>query len=79
MFGSSARLLTYVAEGKLDLAIEFNDRPWDFAGGVSIITEAGGKFTDLKGLAPNPKTLGYIASNGVIHSQVLANFFPGFR
>ena len=76
MFGSSARLLTYVAEGKLDLAIEFNDRPWDFAGGVSIITEAGGKFTDLKGSVPTPKTIGYIASNGIIHCSVLNKFFP---
>ncbi|OPX29523.1 MAG: hypothetical protein B1H08_03655 [Candidatus Omnitrophica bacterium 4484_171] len=76
MFGSSVRTLTYVAEGKLDFAIEFHDRPWDFAGGVAIVREAGGRFSDLKGKPPTPKTIGYIASNGIIHSQVLNNFFP---
>ena len=76
MFGSSVRTLTYVAEGKLDFAIEFHDRPWDFAGGVAIVKEAGGKFSDLRGKSPTPKTIGYIASNGIIHPQVLNNFFP---
>ena len=75
MFGSSVRTLTYVAEGKLDFAIEFHDRPWDFAGGVAIIKEAGGEFSSLKGEPPSPKMIGYVASNGVIHHQVLSNFF----
>ncbi|MFH1768082.1 MAG: inositol monophosphatase [Candidatus Omnitrophota bacterium] len=75
MLGSSARLLTYVAEGKLDFAIEFNDRPWDFAGSVVIIREAGGIFTDLGGKPPTPKTIGYIACNKNLHAQVLDAFF----
>ena len=75
MLGSSARLLTYVAEGKFDFAIEYHDRPWDFAGGVCIIKEAGGNFTDFQGNPPTPKTAGYIASNGVMHSQILDTFF----
>ncbi len=75
MFGSSARILSYVAEGKLDFAIEFHDRPWDFAAGVTLIKEAGGQFTDLKGFPPTPKTIGYIASNSAIYPQVLDKFF----
>ncbi len=29
MFGSSVRVLTYIAEGKLDASVEFHDWPWD--------------------------------------------------
>lgn len=70
MFGSSARFLTYLAEGKIDLAVEFNDQPWDYAGSVSIIQEAGGKITTLKGKKLSYETVGYIASNGLVHDKV---------
>ena len=48
MLGSSVRVLSYVAEGNLDYSVEFFDQPWDFAGGVCLIEEAGGKITALK-------------------------------
>jgi myo-inositol-1(or 4)-monophosphatase len=70
MFGSSARLLTYVAEGNLDFAVEFHDRPWDFAGGVCIIQEAGGKLYDLGGGLVTHETIGYIASNSAVYEKV---------
>jgi myo-inositol-1(or 4)-monophosphatase len=70
MLGSSARNLTYVAEGTLDFAVEFHDKPWDFSGAVAIIEEAGGKLTDLKGEKLTYKTIGYIASNNVTHEKV---------
>jgi myo-inositol-1(or 4)-monophosphatase len=70
MLGSSARVLSLIAEGKLDFAVEFYDRPWDFAGGVCIIEEAGGKLTDLKGNPLTYKTIGYIASNTITHGAV---------
>lgn len=70
MFGSSARTLSYIAEGKLDAAIEYNDKPWDFAAGVCLIEEAGGKFTDLEGNLPTYKTIGYITANPIIHKKI---------
>ncbi|MBN3040059.1 MAG: inositol monophosphatase [Candidatus Omnitrophica bacterium] len=70
MFGSSARVLSYIAEGTLDFAVEFHDRPWDFAGGVCIIKEAGGKLTTLSGGELTHKNIGYIASNTLIHKKV---------
>lgn len=70
MLGSSARLLTYVAEGTLDFAIEFHDHPWDFAGTVCIIKEAGGFFQDLNGNRPTPETIGYFTGNKNIYSQL---------
>ncbi len=70
MFGSSARTLSYIAEGKLDFAVEFHDRPWDFAGGACIIEEAGGTLSSLKGGHLSYKSIGYTASNGIIHNKV---------
>jgi len=75
MFGSSVRVLSYIAEGKLDFAVEFHDRPWDFAGGVCIIEEAGGKLISLKNTPLSYKTIGYIASNAKIHDMVRAIVF----
>ncbi len=70
MFGSSVRTLTYIAEGNLDCAVEFHDRPWDFSGSVAIIEEAGGKLTDLRKKPLTYQTIGYVASNKVIHQQI---------
>ena len=70
MFGSSVRALTYLAEAKLDFSVEFHDRPWDFAGSVCIIKEAGGVFLDLKGNDPRPETIGYVASSPKIYSDL---------
>lgn len=71
MFGSTARGLTYVAEGKADAEVEYNDKLWDFAAGLLLIEEAGGRVSDLTGRRWNIKTRGYIASNGRIHNQIL--------
>ncbi|HOW42108.1 MAG TPA: inositol monophosphatase [Candidatus Omnitrophota bacterium] len=72
MLGSSARNLSLVAEGKLDAAIEFADQPWDCAGGVCIIEEAGGKIADLQGAPLTVRTVGYLASNGRVHAAFQA-------
>ncbi len=70
MLGSSARHLSYLAEGVLDFVVEFHDRPWDFAGGVCIIEEAGGKLTNFKGELLTYKDIGYIASNTFVYDKV---------
>lgn len=70
MFGASTTLLSLLAEGKLDISVEFDDKPWDFAAGLSLVTEAGGKFTDFHGTPATYKTKGYVASNGLVHDEV---------
>ncbi|MFC1594691.1 inositol monophosphatase family protein, partial [Candidatus Omnitrophota bacterium] len=70
MFGSSARILSYVAEGKLDGSIEFHDLPWDFAAGVCLIEEAGGVITQLNGQPLTATSTGYTAANKTIHEQM---------
>ncbi len=71
MFGSSAEHLALVAEGRIDLDIEFNDKPWDFAAGALLVKEAGGEFTDFQGNPWNASIPNYVASNGIIHREVL--------
>jgi len=70
MTGSSARLLTNVAEGKFDAAVEFFDSAWDFAGSVTLIEEAGGIITDLAGKPLTPESHGYLAANRAYHAQI---------
>lgn len=45
--GSGALDLCYVASGRLDMFFELILRPWDYAAGSVIVTEAGGKITTV--------------------------------
>jgi myo-inositol-1(or 4)-monophosphatase len=70
MFGSSVRQLTYLAEGVLDAIIEFDVHPWDYAAGACILTEAGGRITNLHGGPLTHMNTGFLASNGKVHPQI---------
>lgn len=76
MLGSSARQLSYLAEGTLDVCVEFHDKPWDFAAGACLIQEAGGIITGLEGRPLTYSTTGYIASNKFVYEKVkeIVNF-----
>ena len=41
--GSAALDLAYVASGRQDVYFEITLKPWDFAAGALLVTEAGGK------------------------------------
>ncbi len=71
MFGSTVRSLSYIAEGKADIEVEFNDKPWDFAAGLLLVEEAGGRCSDFQSRPWNIDTKGYIASNAILHQQLL--------
>jgi myo-inositol-1(or 4)-monophosphatase len=43
----------------------------DFAAGIVILKEAGGKVTDFKGNPINIETKDIIASNGNIHEELV--------
>jgi myo-inositol-1(or 4)-monophosphatase len=69
--GSAALDLAFVAMGRFEGFWEFGLNPWDTAAGVMLVEEAGGKITDMQG---QPYTLGgpsILASNGLIHSEML--------
>jgi myo-inositol-1(or 4)-monophosphatase len=48
-FGSAALDLAYVAQGRFDGFWERDLKPWDLAAGMLLVTEAGGKVSDLDG------------------------------
>ncbi|HBF40136.1 MAG TPA: inositol monophosphatase [Firmicutes bacterium] len=70
MFGASVRQLSYLAEGVVDGIVEFDDHPWDYAAGACILTEAGGRITNLEGGPLTPQDNGFLASNGKVHQQI---------
>ncbi len=47
--GSAAVDLAYVACGRFDAYFEYNLNPWDVAGGILIVEEAGGKCYEFNG------------------------------
>ncbi|MBE1580294.1 histidinol-phosphatase [Amycolatopsis roodepoortensis] len=59
-----------VAEGALDVTAECIVNPWDVAAAQVLITEAGGRFSDLNGEAryDNGSAL---STNGLLHDEVL--------
>jgi myo-inositol-1(or 4)-monophosphatase len=69
--GSAALDLCYVACGRLDAHWELRLKPWDSAAGALIIREAGGTLTDWRGGELNPWSHDLIASNGLIHTELL--------
>jgi len=69
--GSAALDLSYVAAGRFDGFWELQLSPWDTAAGWLLITEAGGVVTDLNGGAYGLSSPHLLASNGLIHQQML--------
>jgi len=64
---------TVVAEGKADLAVESDLKPWDLAPVKILVEEAGGCFTDFAGV-PTIYSGTALASNGLLHDAALAMF-----
>jgi histidinol-phosphatase len=63
-----------VAEGAIDCALEPQLALWDMAALAIILTEAGGRFTDFRGI-DGPNGGNAISSNGLLHNSLL-EFFP---
>ncbi len=77
--GSAALDLSYVACGRYDAFWEFYLKPWDTAAGSTIVTEAGGVVTDIFG-GPTYREAGHVlASNGAVHSAMLARVRAALR
>jgi len=71
-YGSAAMDLAYVACGRLDGFWELKLKPWDQAAGMLLVQEAGGRVTDRGGDPTDPRTLSIVATNGLIHDQLVA-------
>src|SRR5271168_4332426 len=61
-----------LAAGKIDAVIETDVNILDIAACVAIVTEAGGRFTDLSGAPITLESTSVLATNGCMHGPVLA-------
>ena len=64
-----------LAEGAVDIACEPELELHDMAACSVIVSEAGGRFTDLDG-TDGPQGAGAYATNGLLHDEVLAQLTP---
>jgi myo-inositol-1(or 4)-monophosphatase len=70
--GSAALDLCYVAAGRFDGFWEEALKPWDTAAGVLIVQEAGGQISTFDGSSFNLYSSNVVASNVLLHDQILA-------
>ena len=71
MIGSAAMALCYVAAGRLDAYAERYIGQWDYMAGAIIVKEAGGMVCNYEGLSDFTQGDSIIATNGVIHSNLV--------
>jgi histidinol-phosphatase len=59
-----------VAQGSAEAMLEYGVSPWDMAAPHLIVTEAGGRMTDLEGHSSwsGPQV---VSTNGLLHGRVL--------
>lgn len=69
--GAAALDLAYLASGRIDGFWELKLKPWDTAAGCLMVEEAGGVISDMKGKPWNLFSPGLVASNGLIHGQMM--------
>ncbi len=77
--GSAALDLANVACGRCDGFWEFNLNPWDTAAGTLLVEEAGGLVTRFDGSPFRLDSREVLASNGLIHEELIANFAEIFE
>jgi myo-inositol-1(or 4)-monophosphatase len=68
--GAASLDLAFVAAGRLDGYFESVDKPWDWMAGALLVSEAGGRVTELH--ASDPALPHIVASAPGIHSDLLA-------
>jgi myo-inositol-1(or 4)-monophosphatase len=77
--GAAALDLAYVACGRLDAFWEFGLNPWDMAAGSLLVTEAGGRCSDMNGEPARIRGPHLLADNGAVHDAMLEIFAEVFR
>lgn len=65
-----------VAAGKAEIYAEADLKPWDVAPMKILVEEAGGRLTDFTG-KPDIYTGSVLATNGLLHDEVLRLLRPG--
>jgi myo-inositol-1(or 4)-monophosphatase len=69
--GSAGVRGAWLAAGYLDLSIGTRNTAWDYAPTVLLVSEAGGRATDLSGEQWTQASDGLLATNGALHDEAL--------
>jgi len=72
--GTIALEMAYLAAGRYDAMIAGRGRPqqlYDVAAGILLVREAGGEVTDHLGKVYRPYTTDLVASNGLVHGELI--------
>jgi myo-inositol-1(or 4)-monophosphatase len=68
--GSAALDLCSVACGRFEAFWEFGLKSWDTAAGMLLVSEAGGRVSDIVGGPFRPGEPELVASNGLVHGEM---------
>jgi myo-inositol-1(or 4)-monophosphatase len=69
--GSAGVRGAWLAAGYLDVSIGTRNTAWDYAPTVLLVSEAGGRATDLSGEPWTHASDGLLATNGTLHDEAL--------
>ena len=72
--GSAALDLACVACGRLEAFWEFGLSPWDQAAGMLLVSEAGGRVSDMHGAPASLRSPHLLTDNGLVHEEILRLF-----
>ena len=72
--GAAAIDMAYVACGRMEAFWEFHLHSWDIAAGKLLVAEAGGCVTEISGQPHRIDSPSILASNGLLHDQMLEAF-----
>ena len=73
--GTIALELAYTADGRFDALVAGKGEPqplYDVAAGILLVREAGGRVTDETGMEYRPGSTDLVASNGLVHNELIA-------
>ena len=71
IYNSASSMLAYLALGRVDAVIDRVDKPWDWAAGSLIVTEAGGVVSNFQGQKLDLYTPSYVAANPGCHQTII--------
>jgi myo-inositol-1(or 4)-monophosphatase len=77
--GSAAMDLAWTACGRFEAFYEYGLQPWDVAAGVFIVQQAGGKTSDFHGGEDYLFSGELLASNGMLHGELLNDVMEHFK
>lgn len=77
--GSAAVDLAYTACGRFEAFYEYNLNPWDVAGGIVIVKQAGGHVINYAGGNEVLNTRQLLATNGLITDELLGYIQKYFK